>query len=76
MLLAFHIADIIQIPFGYLLEFLYRLTGNYGVALIVFSVLVQLVLLPVTAKSKRSMMKMSRLTPRMQEIQRETENYK
>ena len=70
MLLAFHIADIIQIPFGYLLEFLYRLTGNYGVALIVFSVLVQLVLLPVTAKSKRSMMKMSRLTPRMQEIQR------
>ena len=70
MLLAFHIADIIQIPFGYLMEFLYRITGNYGVALILFSVLVQLVLLPVTAKSKRSMMKMSRLTPKMQDIQR------
>ena len=49
MLLAFHIADIIQVPFGYLMEALYRLTGNYGFALILFSVIVQLVLLPITA---------------------------
>ena len=74
MFLAFHISDIIQIPFGYLLDYLYRLTSNYGTALIIFSVLVQLVLLPVTAKSKRSMMKMSRLTPRMQDIQRRYAN--
>ena len=39
-------------------------------ALILFAVIVQLVLLPITAKSKKSMMKMSRLTPQMQEIQR------
>lgn len=70
MILAFHIADIIQVPFGYLMDFLYRLTGSYGLALILFAVLVQLVLLPVTAKSKRSMMAMSRLTPEMQAIQR------
>ena len=70
MLLAFHIADIIQVPFGYLMEALYRLTGNYGFALILFSVIVQLVLLPITAKSKKSMMKMSRLTPQLQDIQR------
>ena len=70
MILAFHISDIIQIPFGYVMDLLYQFTGNYGFALILFSVLVQMVLLPVTAKSKRSMMKMSRLTPRMQEIQK------
>lgn len=70
MILAFHIADIIQIPFGYLMDYLYRLCGNYGYALIAFAVIVQIVLLPITAKSKRSMMKMSRLSPRMQEIQR------
>lgn len=70
MLLAFHIADIIQVPFGYLMEAFYRLTNNYGFALILFSVVVQLVLLPITAKSKKSMMKMSRLTPQMQDIQR------
>ena len=55
---------IITIPFGYLLDFLYQLTTNYGVALILFAVLVQIVLLPISAKSKKSMMKMTRMQPR------------
>ena len=63
-------ADIIQVPFGYLMGWLYQFTNNYGIALILFSIIVQLVMLPMTAKSKKSMMKMSRLQPRMQEIQR------
>ena len=70
MFLAFRLSDIITIPFGYLLDWLYVLTHNYGAALILFAILVQIVLLPITAKSKKSMMKMSRLTPRVQEIQR------
>ena len=74
MILAFKISDIIQVPFGYLMELLYRVTGNYGFALVLFSILVQMVLLPITAKSKRSMMGMSRLTPRVQEIQRRYSN--
>ncbi len=73
MILAFDIADIVQIPFGYVLDFLYRLTTNYGVALILFSVLVKLILLPATAKGKRSTMKMSRLTPQIQEISKKYE---
>jgi len=68
MILAFQLSDIITIPFGYLLDWLYRFTTNYGVALILFAVIVQLVLLPITAKSKKSMMKMSRLTPRLEVI--------
>ncbi len=70
MFLSFSLADIIQVPFGYLLDWLYQLSGSYGFALIVFSVVVQLVLLPMTAKSRKSMMKMSRLQPQMQELQR------
>lgn len=70
MFLAFRLSDIITVPFGYLMQGLYHLTGNYGVALILFSLLVQIVLLPITAKSKKNMMKLSRLTPRMQDIQR------
>lgn len=66
----FSLADIIQVPFGYLMGWLYQFTNNYGIALILFSIIVQLVMLPMTAKSKKSMMKMSRLQPRMQEIQR------
>jgi len=70
MFLAFSISDIIQVPFGYLMDWLYVLTHNYGVALILFSIAVQLVMLPMTAKSKKSMMKMSRLQPQLQELQR------
>ena len=58
----------ITVPFGWLLNFLYQTTTNYGVALIIFAVLVQLVLLPITAKSKKSMMKMSRIQPKMNAI--------
>ena len=66
--------DLIAKPFGYLLDFLYELTQNYGVALILFTVLVQLVLLPVTAKSKKSMMKMTRIQPRINAIKEKYAN--
>ena len=69
MFLAFSISDMIRIPFGYLLDFLYQLTTNYGAALIIFAILVKIILLPFQAKSKKSMMKMSRLTPQVQKIQ-------
>ena len=65
---------IITVPFGYLLDFLYRFTSNYGVALILFAIAVRLVLLPINAKSRQSMMKMSRLQPRIQEIQQKYAN--
>ncbi len=74
MILAFSISDIIRVPFGYLMDYLYRFTNNYGLALILFAVLVQLVMLPITAKSKKSTMKMSRLSPRIQEIQKKYAN--
>ena len=69
MFLAFKLSNIITIPFGYLMDWLYQITSNYGVALILFAIIVQLVLLPITAKSKRSTMKMSRLQPRIKDIQ-------
>ncbi len=69
MFLAFNLSDIITVPFGYLLDILYRFTSNYGMALILFAVVVKLVLFPMQAKAKKSTMKMSRLTPQIQAIQ-------
>ena len=57
------LSDIIRVPFGYLLEWLYLFTSNYGLALILFSLVVKLVLMPLSIKSKKSMLKMSRLAP-------------
>ncbi len=68
--------QIITVPFGYLLDWLYRFTSSYGVSLILFAIVVQLVLVPISAKSKKSMMKMTRLQPKIQEIQRKYANDK
>ena len=70
MILAFQLSDLVTVPFGWLLGVLYHAIGNYGWAMILFALIVQLVLTPINAKSKKSMMKMSRMQPRIQEIQR------
>jgi len=74
MFLAFKLSNLITVPFGWLLGQLYNLFGNYGVAMIVFGVLVQLIMLPIKAKSKKSMMKMSRVQPLVQDIQKRYAN--
>ena len=74
MILAFKFSDLITVPFGWLLGQLYHLTNNYGIAMILFALVVQTVMVPMRAKSKKSMMKMSRLTPIQQEIQRKYAN--
>ena len=56
-------------PLGFLLSWLYGIIGNYGVALIIVTVIVKLCLYPVYAKSIKSTMKMSEVQPKIQEIQ-------
>jgi len=74
MMLAFKLSNLITVPFGWLLAQLYFIFHNYGVAMILFGILVQLILLPIKAKSKKSMMKMSRVQPLVQDIQRRYAN--
>ena len=63
------ISDLIRVPFGYLLDWLYTFTNNYGLSLILFSLIVKLVLLPMSVKSKKSMLKMSRLSPQVKALE-------
>lgn len=66
--------NFIKKPFGWVLNLFYEFTGSYGWALILFAILVRLVLLPATAKSKRSTMKMSRIQPQVQFLQKKYAN--
>lgn len=59
----------ICIPFAWILRLFYNLTGSYGWALILFTLVVKLVLLPFQLKSKKSMMRMNRFQPKIKEIQ-------
>ena len=63
------LSDLIRVPFGYLLDWLYTFTNNYGLSLILFSLIVKLVLLPMSVKSKKSMLKMSRLSPQVKALE-------
>ena len=74
MMLAFQLTDLVTVPFGWLLGLLYQFTSNYGVAMIIFAIVVKLVLAPISAKSKKSSMKMSRLTPRIQVLREKYAN--
>jgi YidC/Oxa1 family membrane protein insertase len=74
MFLAFELSDIVVVPFGFLLRILYQLVNNYGIALILFTLLVKVILLPLTMKGKKSMMQMSRLSPYVQALQKKYEN--
>lgn len=55
--------------FGYLLKFLYDIFKNYGVAMIVFSVITKLILLPINIKQQKTTQKTAKLQGKIKEIQ-------
>ena len=60
--------------FGYVMGFIYSLVQNYGLAIILFTILVKLLLLPLTLKQQKSLEKMQELQPLYQELQRKYGN--
>ena len=64
----------ICIPFAALVKLFYNLTGSYGVAIILFTLAVKLIMLPFQIKSKKSMIRMNRMSGKMQEIQKKYAN--
>ena len=67
---------IIVRPMGFIIEFIYNFIPNYGVALILFTILIKLLILPLNLKSQRSMVKQQKLAPQLQELQRKYANDK
>ena len=63
-------------PMGFIIEFIYNFIPNYGVALILFTILIKLLILPLNLKSQRPMVKQQKLMPQMQELQRKYANDK
>ena len=64
------IGYLICIPFAALLRLFYGFTQSYGLSLIFFTLIVKMIMLPFQLKSKKSMVRMGRLQPKMQEIQK------
>ena len=68
--------NILAKPVGYLLQWIYKLVGNYGIALIILTFVVKLVLYPMYAKQIKTTSSMQDIAEKTQEIQRKYANDK
>ena len=57
-----------------ILEWIHRLVGSYGWAIILFTLLIKLALLPLEYKSRRSMKQMEKIQPELQTLQKRYAN--
>lgn len=60
--------------FGYLLNFLYNIFNNYGWAIIIFSVILRIILIPVTISQQKTIKKSAKMQEKMKEIQNKYKN--
>ena len=65
-----------MIALGWILNAFYHLVGNYGVAIILFTVFVKAILLPLDIKQKKSMAKTQKIQPLLMEVQKKYANDK
>ena len=55
--------------FGYLLSFLYNIINNYGIAIILFTIIIKIILLPLSIKQQKTMKKSTKIQEKMKAIQ-------
>lgn len=65
---------IISQLFGYILNMLYNLVNNYGIAIIIFTILLRIVLLPLNVKQQKTMSKSSKIQEEIRELQNKYKN--
>ena len=66
--------ELIAIPLGWIMRYLYNLVGNYGVTLILFTLVTKLILMPLSVKQKKSTIRMTAFQPEIQRIQKKYAN--
>ncbi|MBP3596049.1 MAG: YidC/Oxa1 family membrane protein insertase [Clostridia bacterium] len=55
--------------FGFVLNFIYGIVNNYGIAIIIFTIVLKLILLPMSLKQQKTMKKTAKLQKQVREIQ-------
>ena len=62
--------EIITKPFGYLLKFCYDITSSYALALLIFTLLFKLILLPLSIKQQKASQSQARIRPKEMAIRK------
>lgn len=66
----------IMLGLGWVLKLMYILVNNYGVAILLFTIVVKAILMPLTVKQQKSMLKTQKLQPLLMDLQKKYENDK
>jgi YidC/Oxa1 family membrane protein insertase len=61
-------------PLLYAMKYFYKYTGNYGIAIIIITVILKILFFPLTHKSYKSMKEMQKLQPKMNELREKFKN--
>ena len=64
------IISIFALPLGVVMSFLYDFTASYGISLILFTIVVKLLMIPISIKQQKSTAKMASLKPKIDELQK------
>ena len=60
--------------FGYLLNFIYGLVNNYGLAIILFTIAVQIILLPLSIKQQKTLIKNNKIQEKLKDLKEKYKN--
>ena len=60
--------------FGYVLNYIYNLIQNYGLAIIIFTILLKILMLPISIKQQKTIKKSAKLQVKVKEIQQKYSN--
>lgn len=61
-------------PMGFIIKLIYDLVANYGLAIILFTVVIKLILLPLNVHSQKAMRKQQKIQPIIAELQKKYAN--
>lgn len=62
--------DIINVPLSLLIGTIYRFVGSYGLSIVLFSIVTEILLFPLSIKQQKSTVAMQKIMPKQQEIER------
>lgn len=66
--------DVFGTPFGYLMMWIYNLVNNYGIAIILFTLVTKIILSPINYKTQKNAARMQLLNPKLQKLKKSYAN--
>lgn len=60
--------------FGYLLNFIYHIVNNYGLSIIIFTIVIQIILLPFSIKQQKTLIKNTKIQEKLKDLREKYKN--